>query len=158
MSAQELTVRYYSRCSARINHDYAGQQLLFVVVLNACSCLPPTARYTSGPPCEVCSICGSRGHQQHWRNKEVLGLDRRPEGPSGRDSGHRGYRPAILCVCSSTRWGAASSVAGGGHAFLKPECLQHRPDVAWAAVFPTTSLWGYGLDFDGGLGRNYRRV
>ncbi|OWP62573.1 hypoxanthine phosphoribosyltransferase [Hymenobacter amundsenii] len=159
MSAQELTAAI-ADVAARINQDYAGQQLLFVVVLNGSFMFAADLLKHISLPCEVCFIrvASYAGTSSTGEIKEVLGLT---EDLQGRpvvileDIVDTGHTMRMLLDTLGAQRPASLEVAT---LFLKPECLQHELTLRYVGrSIPNDFIVGYGLDFDG-LGRNYPDV
>ncbi|MFC4793342.1 hypoxanthine phosphoribosyltransferase [Hymenobacter endophyticus] len=146
--------------ATQLNQDYAGQPVIFVVVLNGSFMFAADLLKEISVPCEVCFIrvASYQGTSSSGEVKEVLGLT---EDLRGRhvvivedivDTGHTmrmlldtlgGQQPASLEVATL---------------FLKPECLQQELSLRYVGLsIPNDFIVGYGLDFDG-LGRNYPNV
>ncbi|UYZ65171.1 hypoxanthine phosphoribosyltransferase [Hymenobacter weizhouensis] len=144
----------------RLNHDYAGQTLLFVVVLNGSFMFAADLLKHISLPCEVCFIrvASYQGTSSTGQVQEVLGLT---EELAGRhvvivedivDTGHTMHQ---LLGQLSQHQPASLEVAT---LFLKPECLQHELSIRYVGLrIPNDFIVGYGLDYDG-LGRNYPDV
>ncbi len=159
MSAQELTAAI-ADVAARINQDYAGQQLLFVVVLNGSFMFAADLLKHISLPCEVCFIrvASYAGTSSTGEIKEVLGLTEDLKGRSVvilEDIVDTGHTMRMLLDTLGAQQPASLEVAT---LFLKPECLQHELTLRYVGrSIPNDFIVGYGLDFDG-LGRNYPDV
>ncbi|MDU0371648.1 hypoxanthine phosphoribosyltransferase [Hymenobacter sp. ZK17L-C2] len=159
LSAVELQAAI-KQVATQLNQDYAGQPVIFVVVLNGSFMFAADLLKEISVPCEVCFIrvASYQGTSSSGEVKEVLGLT---EDLRGRhvvivedivDTGHTmrmlldtlgGQQPASLEVATL---------------FLKPECLQQELSLRYVGLsIPNDFIVGYGLDFDG-LGRNYPNV
>lgn len=159
LSAAELATAVQD-VGARLNQEYAGRTVLFVVVLNGAFMFASDLLKHITLPSEVCFIrvASYQGTSSTGQVQEVLGLT---EELTGRhvvivedivDTGHtmrellrqlRQQQPASLEVATL---------------FLKPECLQHELPIRYVGQrIPNDFIVGYGLDYDG-LGRNYPDV
>ncbi|MFD2786700.1 hypoxanthine phosphoribosyltransferase [Hymenobacter rubripertinctus] len=159
LSAQELTTAIRD-VAARLNQEYAGQQLLFVVVLNGSFMFAADLLKEISLPCEVCFIrvASYQGTSSTGEVKQVLGLT---EDLRGRhvvileDIVDTGHTMRMLLDTLGAQAPASLEVAT---LFLKPECLQHELALRYVGLsIPNDFIVGYGLDFDG-LGRNYPDV
>lgn len=146
--------------AARINQDYAGQQPMFVAVLNGSFMFVADLLKEITLDCEVCFIrvASYAGTSSTGEVKEVLGLT---ENLSGRpvvileDIVDTGHTMRMLLDTLGSQQPASLEVAT---LFLKPDCLKHPLDIRYVGLsIPNDFIVGYGLDFDG-LGRNYPDV
>ena len=159
LSSRQLTAAI-ADVAARINHDYAGQQLLFVVVLNGSFMFAADLLKHISLPCEVCFIrvASYAGTSSTGEVKEVLGLTEELQGRPVvilEDIVDTGHTMRMLLDTLGARQPASLEVAT---LFLKPECLQHELTLRYVGLsIPNDFIVGYGLDFDG-LGRNYPDV
>ncbi|MCJ8165808.1 hypoxanthine phosphoribosyltransferase [Pontibacter sp. E15-1] len=144
----------------QLDQDYANKQPLFLAVLNGSFMFVADLLKRVSIPCEISFIRLSsyQDTKTTGKVKEVLGLT---ENIKGRhvvvledivDTGHtvhgllqqlRAQDPASVEVATL---------------LLKPDCLQHRLDIKYAAKsIPNDFVVGYGLDYNG-LGRNLRDI
>lgn len=159
LSAAELQAAI-KQVASRLNQDYAGQSVLFVVVLNGSFMFAADLLKHVSLPCEVCFIrvASYQGTSSTGAVQEVLGLT---EDLTGRhvviveDIVDTGHTMRMLFDTLGARKPASLEVAT---LFLKPECLQHELPLRYVGLqIPNDFIVGYGLDFDG-LGRNYPDV
>lgn len=159
LSAPELTAAI-AGVAVRLNHDYAGRQLLFVVVLNGSFMFAADLLKHISLPCEVCFIrvASYAGTSSTGEIKEVLGLTEELQGRHVvivEDIVDTGHTMRMLFDTLGAHQPASLEVAT---LFLKPECLCHELDLRYVGLsIPNDFIVGYGLDFDG-LGRNYPDV
>ncbi|WP_317127457.1 hypoxanthine phosphoribosyltransferase [Hymenobacter metallilatus] len=159
MSATELRVAI-KQVATQLNQDYAGQPVLFVVVLNGSFMFAADLLKEVNLPCEVCFIrvASYQGTSSTGEVKQVLGLT---EDLQGRhvvileDIVDTGHTMRMLLDTLGAQQPASLEVAT---LFLKPECLQQEVQLRYVGLrIPNDFIVGYGLDFDG-LGRNYPDV
>jgi hypoxanthine phosphoribosyltransferase len=159
LSAAELQAAI-RQVATQLNHDYAGQPVMFVVVLNGSFMFAADLLKEVSLPCEVCFIrvASYQGTNSTGEVKEVLGLT---EDLKGRhvviveDIVDTGHTMQMLLETLGHQQPASLEVAT---LFLKPECLQHELALRYVGLsIPNDFIVGYGLDFDG-LGRNYPDV
>ncbi|RSK40806.1 hypoxanthine phosphoribosyltransferase [Hymenobacter perfusus] len=159
LSAAQLTAAI-REVAARINQDYAGQQVLFVVVLNGSFMFAADLLKEISLDCEICFIrvASYQGTSSTGEVKEVLGLTEEIQGRHAiilEDIVDTGHTMQMLLDTLGARQPASLEVAT---LFLKPECLQHELPLRYVGLsIPNDFIVGYGLDFDG-LGRNYPDV
>ncbi|WP_044001140.1 hypoxanthine phosphoribosyltransferase [Hymenobacter swuensis] len=159
LSAAQLTAAI-REVAARINQDYAGQQVLFVVVLNGSFMFAADLLKEISLDCEICFIrvASYQGTSSTGEVKEVLGLTEEIQGRHAiilEDIVDTGHTMRMLLDTLGARQPASLEVAT---LFLKPECLQHELPLRYIGLsIPNDFIVGYGLDFDG-LGRNYPDV
>lgn len=159
LSSAQLTAAI-REVAARINLDYAGQQVLFVVVLNGSFMFAADLLKEISLDCEVCFIrvASYQGTSSTGEVKEVLGLTEELRGRHAvilEDIVDTGHTMQMLLDTLGARQPASLEVAT---LFLKPECLQHELSIRYVGLsIPNDFIVGYGLDFDG-LGRNYPDV
>ncbi|SNR70256.1 phosphoribosyltransferase [Hymenobacter mucosus] len=146
--------------AARLNQDYAGQQPIFVSVLNGSFMFTADLLKAVTLDCEVCFIrvASYEGTSTTGKVKEVLGLT---EELAGRpviileDIVDTGHTMRMLLETLGAQKPASLEVAT---LFLKPDCLQHPLEIRYVGLsIPNDFIVGYGLDYDG-LGRNYPDV
>lgn len=146
--------------AGRINQDYAGQQPMFVAVLNGSFMFVADLLKQISLDCEVCFIrvASYAGTSSTGEVKEVLGLT---ENLTGRpvvileDIVDTGHTMRMLLDTLAAKQPASLEVAT---LFMKPECLQHELAIRYVGLsIPNDFIVGYGLDYDG-LGRNYPDV
>ncbi|RSK48380.1 hypoxanthine phosphoribosyltransferase [Hymenobacter rigui] len=159
LSAAELQAAI-KQVATQLNQDYAGQPVMFVVVLNGSFMFAADLLKEVSLPCEVCFIrvASYQGTNSTGEVKEVLGLT---EDLKGRhviiveDIVDTGHTMRMLLETLGKQQPASLEVAT---LFLKPECLQHELALRYVGLsIPNDFIVGYGLDFDG-LGRNYPDV
>ncbi|RSK36067.1 hypoxanthine phosphoribosyltransferase [Hymenobacter metallilatus] len=159
LSATELRVAI-KQVATQLNQDYAGQPVLFVVVLNGSFMFAADLLKEVNLPCEVCFIrvASYQGTSSTGEVKQVLGLT---EDLQGRhvvileDIVDTGHTMRMLLDTLGAQQPASLEVAT---LFLKPECLQQEVQLRYVGLrIPNDFIVGYGLDFDG-LGRNYPDV
>ncbi|MCA8829008.1 hypoxanthine phosphoribosyltransferase [Hymenobacter pini] len=159
LSAAELQAAI-KQVATQLNQDYAGQPVMFVVVLNGSFMFAADLLKEVNLPCEVCFIrvASYQGTNSTGEVKEVLGLT---EDLNGRhviiveDIVDTGHTMRMLLETLGNQQPASLEVAT---LFLKPECLQHELALRYVGLsIPNDFIVGYGLDFDG-LGRNYPDV
>ena len=159
LSATELA-EAIQQLANRLNQDYAGQQPLFVSVLNGAFMFTADLLKRVTIDCEVTFIrvASYVGTASTGQVKEVLGLQ---EELADRhvvileDIVDTGHTMRMLLDTLVAQKPASLEVAT---LFLKPECLQHELDVRYVGLsIPNDFIVGYGLDYDG-LGRNYPNV
>ena len=159
LSAAELAAAV-REVGTRLNQDYAGETLLFVIVLNGSFMFAADLLKEISLPCEVCFIrvASYQGTSSTGQVQEVLGLT---EELAGRhvviveDIVDTGHTMQQLLGQLSQQQPASLEVAT---LFLKPECLQHELPIRYVGLrIPNDFIVGYGLDYDG-LGRNYPDV
>lgn len=159
LSAAQLTAAI-REVATRINQEYAGQQVLFVVVLNGSFMFAADLLKEISLDCEVCFIrvASYQGTSSTGEVKEVLGLTEELQGRHAiilEDIVDTGHTMQMLLDTLGARQPASLEVAT---LFLKPECLQHELPLRYVGLsIPNDFIVGYGLDFDG-LGRNYPDV
>ncbi|GGF20377.1 hypoxanthine phosphoribosyltransferase [Hymenobacter cavernae] len=146
--------------ATRLNQDYAGQQPLFVVVLNGSFMFAADLMKEMSIDCEVAFIrvASYQGTTSTGEVKEILGLQ---EEVANRhliiveDIVDTGHTMRELLEQLTARKPASLEVAT---LFTKPECLQHQLELRYVGIeLPNEFIVGYGLDYDG-LGRNYPDV
>ena len=159
LSAPELTAAI-AEVAGQLNQDYAGRQLLFVVVLNGSFMFAADLLKHISLPCEVCFIrvASYQGTSSSGEIKEVLGLTeelRDRHVVIVEDIVDTGHTMRMLLDTLGAQQPASLEVAT---LFLKPECLLHELPIRYVGLrIPNDFIVGYGLDFDG-LGRNYPDV
>lgn len=159
LSAAQLTAAI-REVATRINQEYAGQQVLFVVVLNGSFMFAADLLKEISLDCEICFIrvASYQGTSSTGEVKEVLGLTEEIRGRHAiilEDIVDTGHTMRMLLETLGARQPASLEVAT---LFLKPECLQHELPLRYVGLsIPNDFIVGYGLDFDG-LGRNYPDV
>ena len=159
LSAAQLTAAI-REVATRINQEYAGQQVLFVVVLNGSFMFAADLLKEISLDCEICFIrvASYQGTSSTGEVKEVLGLTEEIQGRHAiilEDIVDTGHTMQMLLDTLGARQPASLEVAT---LFLKPECLQHELPLRYVGLsIPNDFIVGYGLDFDG-LGRNYPEV
>ena len=159
LSAAQLTAAI-REVATRINQEYAGQQVLFVVVLNGSFMFAADLLKEISLDCEICFIrvASYQGTSSTGEVKEVLGLTEEIQGRHAiilEDIVDTGHTMQMLLDTLGARQPASLEVAT---LFLKPECLQHELPLRYVGLsIPNDFIVGYGLDFDG-LGRNYPDV
>ena len=159
LSAAELQAAI-RQVATQLNQDYAGQPVMFVVVLNGSFMFAADLLKEVNLPCEICFIrvASYQGTSSTGEVKEVLGLT---EDLQGRhvviveDIVDTGHTMRMLLDTLGSQQPASLEVAT---LFLKPECLQQELSLRYVGLsIPNDFIVGYGLDFDG-LGRNYPNV
>ncbi|WP_317191455.1 hypoxanthine phosphoribosyltransferase [Hymenobacter lapidiphilus] len=159
LSARELTAAI-ADVAGRINQDYVGRQLLFVVVLNGSFMFAADLLKHISLTCEVCFIrvASYTGTSSTGEIKEVLGLTEELQDRHVvlvEDIVDTGHTMRMLLDTLGAQAPASLEVAT---LFLKPECLQYELPLRYVGLpIPNDFIVGYGLDFDG-LGRNYPDV
>ncbi len=145
-----------AREAARINSDFAGQEPLFVAVLNGSFMFAADLMRHITLPNEIAFVkmASYEGMGSTGRVKELIGLTQDIEGrhivivedivDTGLTMQHmletlESKKPASVSICTL---------------LLKPEKLQVELDVRYCALrIPNDFIVGYGLDYDG-YGRN----
>jgi len=140
----------------RINQDYAGQEPLFLAVLNGSFMFAADLMREISLPSEIAfvKLASYEGTQSVGKVKELIGLNMPIEGrpviivedivDTGLTMQYmletlRAKNPASIDICTL---------------LLKPEKLQVELDVKYPAIkIPNEFIVGYGLDYDG-YGRN----
>ncbi len=145
-----------SRVAANINADYAGQQPLFLAVLNGSFLFAADLMRCITLPCEIAfvKLSSYEGTSTTGQVRELIGLNQSIEGrpviiledivDTGLTMQHmletlRRQNPRSIDICTL---------------LLKPEKLQVELDIRYPAItIPNEFIVGYGLDYDG-YGRN----
>ncbi|TYZ11909.1 hypoxanthine phosphoribosyltransferase [Hymenobacter lutimineralis] len=146
--------------AARLNHDYAGKQPLFVAVLNGSFMFAADLMKQLHIPCEITFIrvASYQGTGSTGKVQEVMGLYEKLTDRHVvllEDIVDTGHTMRMLLDTLGEHKPASLEVAT---LFLKPECLQHELELRYIGQeIPNDFIVGYGLDYDG-LGRNYPDV
>lgn len=159
LSAAQLTEAVQA-VAARLSQDYAGQQPLFVAVLNGSFMFVADLMKHLALDCEVSfvKVASYQGTSSTGEVKELLGLTEELQGRHVvilEDIVDTGHTMRMLLQTLAEKQPASLEVAT---LFLKPECLQHELSIRYVGLsIPNDFIVGYGLDYDG-LGRNYPDV
>ncbi len=148
------------RVAAKINADYVGREPVFLAVLNGSFMFAADLMREISLPCQISfvKLASYEGTESTGTVREVIGLgmditDRdiiivEDIVESGITMAHmmetlRAQNPRSINVCSF---------------FVKPECLQVKIDIRYAAMeIPNDFILGYGLDYNG-YGRNLKQI
>ena len=148
------------RVAAEINRDYAGQEPVFLAVLNGAFIFAADLLREVTLPCEISfvKLASYEGTSSTGTVHEVIGLNIDLTGrpviivedivESGLTLKHmmetlKNQRPASIAICTLLQ---------------KPEKLQVKLDVKYCAIqIPNDFIVGYGLDYDG-YGRNTKDI
>lgn len=145
------------RVANEINHDLAGQNPLFLSVLNGSFMFTADLMKHITIPCEISfvKLASYQGVASTGVIKEVIGLN---EDLSGRtvviveDIVDTGLTMQRLLETLGTRGPKAIHIAS---LLVKPDKLKVKLDIDYVAMnIPNDFIVGYGLDYDG-FGRNY---
>ena len=148
------------RVAAEINSDYAGEEPLFLPVLNGAFMFAADLLREVTLPCEISFIklASYQGTQSTGEIREVIGLSKDITGrhviivedilDSGLTMAHmidtlKLQNPASVAVCSC---------------LVKPDALKVKVPIDYCCMeIPNDFIVGYGLDYDG-FGRNTRDI
>lgn len=148
------------RVADAITADYAGQQPLFLAVLNGSFMFAADLLRMVQLPCEIAFVKMSSyaGMDSTGTVRELIGLNQDIEGrpviivedivDTGRTMQHmlgllRARNPKSIDICTL---------------LFKPEKLEEPLDIRYAALqIPNDFIVGYGLDYDG-FGRNLPQI
>lgn len=158
VSIKELDIqREVLRVANEINRDLAGQNPLFLSVLNGSFMFTADLLKHITIPCEISfvKLASYQGVSSTGVIKEVIGLN---EDLSGRtvviveDIVDTGLTMQRLLETLGTRGPKAIHIAS---LLVKPDKLKVKLDIDYVAMnIPNDFIVGYGLDYDG-FGRNY---
>lgn len=153
-------LKQVARVAAEINRDYAGQEPVFLAVLNGSFIFAADLLREITLPCEISfvKLASYQGVQSTGKIHEMIGLNidvtDRPViivediVESGLTMAHmletlQGHKPKSIDICTL---------------FFKPEKLQVELDIRYRAFdIPNDFILGYGLDYDQ-QGRNLRDI
>lgn len=153
-------LKQVARVAAEINRDYAGQEPVFLAVLNGSFVFAADLLREITLPCEISfvKLASYQGVQSTGKIHEMIGLNidvtDRPViivediVESGLTMAHmletlQGHKPKSIDICTL---------------FFKPEKLQVELDIRYRAFdIPNDFILGYGLDYDQ-QGRNLRDI
>ncbi len=153
-------LRQVARVAAEINRDYAGQEPVFLAVLNGAFMFAADLLREVTLPCEISfvKLASYEGVQSTGKIHEMIGLNidvnDRPViivediVESGLTMAHmletlQKQKPRSIDICTL---------------FFKPEKLQAKLDIRYRAFdIPNDFILGYGLDYDQ-QGRNLRDI
>ena len=152
--------RQVTRVAAEINRDYAGQQPVFLAVLNGSFVFAADLLRQIDLPCEISfvKLASYQGTSTTGEIREMIGLNiditDRPViivediVDTGLTMAHMmetlsKQNPKSIDICSF---------------FVKPQKLQVKLDIRYSCMeIPNDFIVGYGLDYDG-YGRNTRDI
>ena len=153
-------LKQVARVAAEINRDYAGQEPVFLAVLNGSFVFAADLLREITLPCEISfvKLASYQGVQSTGKIHEMIGLNIDVTGrpviivedivESGLTMAHmletlQGHKPKSIDICTL---------------FFKPEKLQVELDIRYRAFdIPNDFILGYGLDYDQ-QGRNLRDI
>lgn len=159
ITAQEIQ-QQVKRVAEEINRDYAGQEPIFLAVLNGSFIFAADLLREVNIPCEISfvKLASYEGTCTTGTVREVIGLNvdltNRPViivediVESGLTLKHmlatlENQKPSSIAICTLLQ---------------KPEKLQVKLDVKYCAIeIPNDFIVGYGLDYDG-FGRNTKDI
>ena len=157
---EEDILKEVERVADAINRDLAGNNPLFLCVLNGSFMFASDLMKRISIPCEISfvKLASYQGVSSTGVIKEVIGLN---EDISGRtvviveDIVDTGLTMQRLLETLGTRNPAEIHIAT---LLVKPDKLQVELDIEYAAMqIPNDFIVGYGLDYDG-FGRNYKDI
>lgn len=153
-------LRQVQRVAEEINRDYAGQNPLFLAVLNGSFVFAADLIRSVHLPSEITfvKLSSYEGMSSTGNVKKMIGLNTNLKGrpviivediiDSGQTMVHlleelAAHEPASVAVCAL---------------LVKPDNLKVQLDVKYCCLeIPNDFIVGYGLDYDG-LGRNLRDI
>lgn len=153
-------LKQVARVAAEINRDYAGQQPVFLAVLNGSFIFAADLLREITLPCEISfvKLASYEGVSTTGTIREIMGLNIDVTGrpviivedivDTGLTMAHmletlRKHNPSSIDICTL---------------LLKPEKLKVNLDVRYCALqIPNEFILGYGLDYDQ-QGRNTRDI
>lgn len=153
-------LKQVARVAAEINRDYAGQQPVFLAVLNGSFIFAADLLREITLPCEISfvKLASYEGVSTTGTIREIMGLNIDVTGrpviivedivDTGLTMAHmletlRKHNPSSIDICTL---------------LLKPEKLKVKLDVRYCALqIPNEFILGYGLDYDQ-QGRNTRDI
>lgn len=153
-------LKQVARVAAEINRDYAGQEPVFLAVLNGSFIFAADLLREITLPCQISFVKMSsyEGVNTTGKIREIMGLNVDITGrpviiiedivDTGLTMAHmletlRGHNPASIDICTL---------------LVKPEKLQVKLDVRYCCLeIPNDFIVGYGLDYDQ-YGRNTRDI
>ena len=148
------------RVAAEINSDYAGEEPLFLPVLNGAFKFAADLLREVTLPCEISFIklASYQGTQSSGQIREIMGLNTDITGrhivivediiDSGMTMAHmietlQSHNPASISVCTL---------------LVKPDALKVQVPIHYHAIeIPNDFIVGYGLDYNG-FGRNTKDI
>lgn len=157
---QEQILKEVRRVATEISHDYAGQEPVFLTVLNGAFIFAADLLREIDLPCEVAFVrlASYEGANTTGQIREIMGLNIDVTGrpviivedivDTGLTMRHmldtlKGHNPSSIDICTL---------------LLKPEKLQVELDVRYCCMqIPNDFILGYGLDYDG-YGRNTKDI
>jgi len=161
VSIPEAVLRWeIKRVADEINRDYAGQEPVFLAVLNGSFVFAADLLREIDLPCEISfvKLASYQGTSTTGTIREVIGLNIDITGrpviivedivDTGLTMAHtietlKGHNPASIDICTL---------------LLKPSKLQVKLDVRYCCKeIPDDFVVGYGLDYDG-FGRNTKDI
>lgn len=157
---EEHIQREIARVASEINRDLAGQNPLFIGVLNGAFMFASDLMKAMDMPCEITfvKLASYKGDSSTGVVKKLFGLSENLEGRTVVivedivDTGHTMKRLIADLQAMSPK---AIHIAT---LLVKPGKLEVELDVKYAAMsIPNDFIVGYGLDYDG-YGRNYRDI
>lgn len=148
------------RVASEINRDYAGQEPLFLAVLNGSFIFAADLLREVTIPCEITfvKLASYQGVNTTGTIREIMGLNADITGrpviivedivDTGLTMAHmletlRNHNPKSVDICTL---------------LVKPEKLEVQLDIRYCALeIPNDFIVGYGLDYDG-FGRNTKDI
>lgn len=157
---EEDILKKVDAVAARINHDLAGKNPLFLAVLNGSFMFASDLMKRTAIPCEISfvKLASYQGVTSTGKVRDVIGIN---ENLTGRtiviveDIVETGITIQHMIETLGTYSPGDIRIAT---LLVKPERLKVDLNIEYAAMeIPNDFIVGYGLDYDG-YGRNYRDI